>query len=212
MQIISHRGYWEKAAEKNSTAAFQRSFQLGFGAETDVRDFNGELVISHDIASAGNLSLQAFFELFNRYHQNPQLPLALNIKSDGLQDQLVSILERNKIENYFLFDMSLPDLKIAVEKGLNVYSRLSEIETDLPFYEEVKGIWVDAFYGTWYHAATIHEHIAKGKQICFVSAELHRRDHMQHWNTLKEMGFHRIGNTMLCTDFPETAKTFFHHE
>ena len=73
MQIISHRGYWEKAAEKNSTVAFQRSFQLGFGAETDVRDFNGELVISHDIASAGNLSLQAFFELFNRYHQNPQL-------------------------------------------------------------------------------------------------------------------------------------------
>ncbi len=49
MQVISHRGYWKSAAEKNTTTAFARSFALGYGTETDVRDLNGELVISHDM-------------------------------------------------------------------------------------------------------------------------------------------------------------------
>ena len=39
MMILSHRGYWK---EKNLPIAFERSFSLGFGTETD---YKGELVI-----------------------------------------------------------------------------------------------------------------------------------------------------------------------
>ena len=49
MKILSHRGFWREVAEKNKLVAFDYSFSLGFGTETDVRDFGGELVISHDI-------------------------------------------------------------------------------------------------------------------------------------------------------------------
>ena len=38
MIIISHRGYWKDAAEKNRPVAFARSFDLGYGTETDVRE------------------------------------------------------------------------------------------------------------------------------------------------------------------------------
>lgn len=50
MIVLSHRGYWKNSLEKNKFVAFERSFSMGFGTETDIRDFNGELVISHDIA------------------------------------------------------------------------------------------------------------------------------------------------------------------
>lgn len=35
MIILSHRGYWKETHEKNLPIAFERSFSLGFGTETD---------------------------------------------------------------------------------------------------------------------------------------------------------------------------------
>ena len=49
MIILSHRGYWKLEEERNRAAAFQRSFDLGYGTETDIRDIQGKLVISHDM-------------------------------------------------------------------------------------------------------------------------------------------------------------------
>ena len=56
MKILSHRGYWKTAEEKNTATAMHRSFSLGFGTETDVRDYNGKLVISHDIPDSSAIS------------------------------------------------------------------------------------------------------------------------------------------------------------
>ena len=49
MRVVSHRGYWRDDAEKNSLPAFERSFALRFGIETDLRDAVGRLVVSHGI-------------------------------------------------------------------------------------------------------------------------------------------------------------------
>jgi hypothetical protein len=66
--------------------AFDRSFSLEFGTETDLRDMGGELVISHDPALEGALSAETFFSAYNQSALD--LPLALNIKADGLQKLL----------------------------------------------------------------------------------------------------------------------------
>ncbi|HDG1702299.1 TPA: hypothetical protein PFE33_004667, partial [Kluyvera ascorbata] len=50
--------------EKNTQTAFERSFSLGFGTETDIRDFGGELVISHDIADQNCISFKKFISLY----------------------------------------------------------------------------------------------------------------------------------------------------
>ena len=73
MKILSHRGYWNNLTEKNSKSAFRRSFQLGFGTETDVRDLNGELVISHDmpIFDEATLPFYNFLSIYsNKINKN----------------------------------------------------------------------------------------------------------------------------------------------
>ena len=48
MKILAHRGFWADEEEKNTLSAFGKAFDSGFGIETDIRDRNGELVISHN--------------------------------------------------------------------------------------------------------------------------------------------------------------------
>lgn len=101
MEIISHRGYWKTPDEKNKTVAFKRSFSLGFGTETDIRDFDGELVISHDIANQECISFDDFLNIYKMETGNNRCTLALNIKADGLQYKAKEILDKYKVDNYF---------------------------------------------------------------------------------------------------------------
>ena len=131
MEIISHRGYWSKNSEKNKDLAFHRSFSLNLGTETDIRDFDGELVISHDVANKNCITIEDFFEIYKS--KDIQSSLALNIKSDGLQDLLMKSLKKNNINNYFVFDMSIPDTIMYLKKGINVFIRQSEYEVGTSF-------------------------------------------------------------------------------
>ena len=82
MNILAHRGYWLKPEEKNTRIAFERALSLGFGIESDVRDYLGNLVISHDIPGDSAMPLSEFIALLEQY---PRVSFALNVKSDGLQ-------------------------------------------------------------------------------------------------------------------------------
>ena len=208
MIVLSHRGYWKKTHEKNLPIAFERSFSLGFGTETDIRDYKGELVISHDIADEKCISVKEMFEIYNKYDDT--LPLALNIKADGLQVKLKELLEEHKITNYFVFDMSVPDGLGYIKQSLKAFTRESEYEKIPSFYDESCGIWLDEFQGHWITKEVLEKHIKNNKQICIVSPDLHKREYKkewQHYKTIeKELG---INNMMICTDFPEIAKEFF---
>ena len=50
MKILSHRGYWKEEKEKNTIDAVRKAFDHGFGIESDIRDLDGKLVISHNPA------------------------------------------------------------------------------------------------------------------------------------------------------------------
>ncbi|MEL6681407.1 MAG: hypothetical protein AAFQ09_02035, partial [Pseudomonadota bacterium] len=63
MIVISHRGYWKTAEEKNTKTAFERSFSLGYGTETDFRDLDRQLVIAHDPPQAGAMPADEMFGL-----------------------------------------------------------------------------------------------------------------------------------------------------
>jgi hypothetical protein len=207
MKIISHRGYWNQEKEKNSSIAFNRSFSLNFGTETDIRDFDGDLVISHDIANKYCLTLVDFFNIY--ISKNTELPLALNIKSDGLQKMLLKCLKTYSIHNYFVFDMSIPDTIMYLKEGMNVFIRQSEYESGTPFYERASGIWLDAFEGAWYSEELVKKHLDNGKKVAIVSSELHKREYLKHWTYLKSWSIINEDNLILCTDFPEKAIKFF---
>lgn len=207
MKIISHRGYWQKTEEKNSTKSFRHSIDCGFGTETDIRDYNSELVVSHDVASQNSLKFNSIIQSF----KDVNLMLALNIKADGLQKLLQQMIEQYNLTNYFVFDMSIPDTIQYIGKGFNVFCRQSEYETIVPFYREINGIWLDAFKEIWYNSDLVNNHLNNGKQVCIVSAELHKRDHFKHWQFLKSWSFIKNDNLILCTDYPEEAKIFFNN-
>lgn len=219
MQIISHRGWWKSSDEKNQLIAFQREFQYCSdlasksyrgGVETDIRDYNGSLVISHDIATQNSLSLDKFFSLYSDYNIYTNSTLALNIKADGLQVELKSILQKYKIDNYFFFDMSVPDALGYIRHGLNVFTRQSEYEPNPSFYQEAKGIWLDEFYTHWINSQIIEEHLNNNKKICIVSPDLHKRDYIKEWQEYKEIeSKFKNANLMLCTDKIEEARRFF---
>jgi len=206
--IISHRGFWTDELEKNSIWAFEKSFLEGFGTETDIRDFHGELVISHDMPTKDSLSLNSFFEIYNSINNN--LPLALNIKSDGLQGKLLSSLKHYNINNYFVFDMSTPDAINYLNHGINSYTRESEYEKIPVLYNESKGVWMDEFKENWITLDKISSHLDNKKEVCIVSPELHRREYKGVWNMYKKgINFKDSKLVHLCTDYPLIAKEFF---
>jgi len=210
MIVLSHRGYWKVAAEKNAAVAFERSFDLGFGTETDFRDYNKSLVISHDPPDAGALPAETFFEILAA--RDASLPIAVNVKSDGLQLMLKEGLERHGFSNYFLFDMAIPDAVISIKKGLRVFTRQSDVEIHPNFYNDAAGVWMDAFFDdSWLTPDAIMRHLDTGKQVCLVSPELHGRNHLPFWERLLESPVATHPNLMLCSDIPEEARTFFAH-
>jgi len=201
--IISHRGMWITSSEKNTMIAFDRALRHGFGIETDVRDLNGDIVISHDMPlfDSANILLEDLLILY--FEMRSVQWLALNIKSDGLQEALKLLLDRYQITNYFLFDMSVPDAIISNNKRLQIFTRQSEHEIVCSLYKDSIGVWLDEFGSDWISDKCIEKHLNNGKKVCLVSPELHGRKHMRIWNIYKDFSNNGNGEVFICTDFPE---------
>jgi glycerophosphoryl diester phosphodiesterase len=203
MKILSHRGYWTKPSEKNSIPAFLRALECGFGLETDIRDCAGRIVVSHDMPMGGEVEFERFIELLH----DTDRALALNIKADGLAVRLKNVLSAYEIKDWFVFDMSVPDMRAYLNERMPVFARVSEVERDPPWIDEVIGIWFDHFYGGSYDVDRIAEYLRGGRRVCVVAPELHGRPYQDIWQTLAplsdEAGF------MICTDYPEQARRFF---
>ena len=208
LEILAHRGWWHTEGEKNDTVAFERAFAIGYGVETDVRDLNGTLVISHDMAIEGGMSLARFLNIHAAYGQ-PGV-LALNIKSDGLCAPLLEAIVQAKVERYFVFDMSVPDTLPYLDAGAEVYTRRSEYELGSPLDEQSRGIWWDCFSGDC-EEGLVSAAVKKGKPSALVSPELHRRPHMKIWEAWKRdvIAGGGLVPTLLCTDFPDIADEYF---
>ncbi len=205
MIILSHRGYWTSVTEKNQRIAFERSFNLGFGTETDLRDANGIVVISHDAPQGNAMPFEELLQMM----AGRNLPLALNIKADGLVDMILHLLQRYKHTNYFNFDMSIPEMVVQLKKNAKVYTGLSDIQPNPVLLNASQGVWLDAFNGDWYSHSQIDDIIDNGKSVCIVSADLHRRDHAQQWATIKQCKHIRSPQLSLCTDYPVLAQEYF---
>lgn len=216
INIISHRGFWYKQIEKNTMDSFKRSFDNGFGIETDVRDSNEKLVISHDVPINNSLlTLEELFILYKRY--NNDLPLFLNIKSDGIKDLINNLLSDFKITNYCLFDMSIPEMnRYAFDSSINFFTRLSDLEKVPILIYKSKGIWIDSFNGEYPKFEDLNEYVEKKFKLAFVSPELHNRKYEEFWDNLKSWILNdsiilNNENLYICTDLPLKAEEFFNN-
>ena len=211
MKIISHRGWWDYPEARNSLAALETSFFSGFGVETDIRDCNGELVISHDcpLVNSEPPKLNELLKLAENYAFKKPLTLALNVKSDGLATLLKDSISRINSKNLdcFVFDMSVPDMRDYFSQGFDVFARLSEVEKTPAWFSKCSGIWLDSFEGEWFDLELITKYLQKDKRVCVVSPELHGRDKLYLWNLIYPL--RKNNGLLLCTDFPGEANLFF---
>ena len=205
MKILCHRGLWLKPEEKNSLAALSRAVDSGYGSESDVRDYRGQLVISHDIADENSPALEDVLKILAA--AGDKFCFAINIKADGLTYALKTLLDKYSLGNYFVFDMSVPQMLWYRNAGMKFFTRQSEFEKFLTLYDEAAGVWLDAFESDdWITVELIKNHLARGKKVCVVSPELHEREPQKLWELLKQI---KSSDLYLCTDLPTEVEKFF---
>jgi hypothetical protein len=207
--ILAHRGLFLDDSEKNSRSALKRAIDHNFGIETDIRDLNGSIIISHDppqISQAPHLDLEWLLEYAETQSYTGRL--ALNIKSDGLSKSIEKLVKRHS-PNIFVFDMSVPDAISYINSSIAVYTRSSEFELYPPFLEMSKGVWIDSFGQDFSQVSRAAEFLEKGYRATIVSPELHQRGHTQLWEQIYLNRLHLNDLFELCTDFPTEAADFF---
>ncbi|MEY4616731.1 MAG: hypothetical protein RJB66_1691 [Pseudomonadota bacterium] len=205
IEILAHRGYWLNPSEKNTSIAFRRAIDAGFGIETDFRDFNEQLFLAHNVCD-NRIPADNFFDLV----RDRKLKIAINIKSCGLVELLKPYLESI---NCFIFDCSIPDLMSYIQCGVPVFWRLSEYEKVEPaILPKIAGFWVDQFHKTWFSESDLDALLGYQKQICIVSPELHGRSHLECWHMLKDFLKKKEDSSpqiIICTDLPAQCREYF---
>ena len=211
MKIIAHRGLWKKPEQQNTLDAFHNAIKNGYGIETDVRDYKGKLVISHDVPNEKKqiLLFRDFIRKISKMRKINEIQLAVNVKSCGLSKLFQQELNNlGRLDNVFIFDMSVPDMLIYLRENLpcKVYGRLSEFESDLTLFNKIDGFWLDQFEKNWVTDSKLRDLFRFNKELCIVSPEIHGRSHVNAWN---EYLPHAEKNLAICTDFIEEANIFF---
>ena len=205
--ILAHRGWWSDPAEKNSPHALIRALEAGFGIETDFRDLDGVLMVSHDPARTADALNDAawFFGAVARTGNTGRL--ALNVKADGLQQMLIDVMAQTGVprDQAYAFDMAVPDALGYLSRGFPAYSRLSEYEATPSFVTRAAGVWVDNFTGDYPQVDRAIDVMSGGLRAAIVSSELHGRDPGPLWDEIAAAGLHDNPLFELCTDLPDAA-------
>lgn len=139
--------------------------------------------------------------------------MALNVKADGIQELLKAQLEQYQIRNYFVFDMSVPEMVLYKHKKMDFFTRRSDVEKECVLYKDALGVWIDAFYDDmWGMLDSAKIDLNNGKRIVIVSPELHGRDKSRMWNAIKSIKLYMQEEFYLCTDYPNEAQEVFEEE
>lgn len=201
MEILSHRA--NAATARDGSLGWEECFQRGWGVEVDVRDRNGEVVVSHSPCADGSTPPR-LDELYAAWARSSTRPtVALNVKAAELH----TLLDVAIPSNWFWFDHAVPDLTEQLKAGLRCYARASDVEPELVRLDGVAGVWVDALKGSYPEREKILDWLSAGYQVAFVSPELHGRAHQAAWAQWRE--FADNSAVSLCTKFPEEASEYF---
>ena len=173
-----------------------------FGVEVDIRSNGGELYIHHDPFLNG----ENFEDWLKSYNH---AILILNVKEEGLESRLISLMQKYGVDDYFFLDQSFPFLVRTATKGEKRCAiRVSEfenIETAMTLAGKIDWVWVDCFTCfplTNEDARRLQ--VDGGFKLCFVSPELQGRTSLdgikQYREAIKSLG---IKGDAVCTKHPD---------
>jgi len=144
-----------------------------YGVEVDIRSKGNQLIIHHDAFEEG-----ASFEDWIGAYQHGTL--ILNVKEEGLEARLISLMRDKGIKDYFFLDQSFPFLvkwaKAGEHRCAVRVSEFESIETALTLAGKIDWVWVDCFtHFPINHIDSLRLKHA-GFKLCLVSPELQGRN------------------------------------
>ncbi|MDH5573113.1 MAG: hypothetical protein OEY89_15235 [Gammaproteobacteria bacterium] len=176
------------------------NLDCGFGVEMDIHAYGSELVVHHDPFKKGVLLAE-----WIKYYKHSFI--ILNVKEEGVENEVLKIIKKYRIENYFFLDLTFPALYKMQKAGeKNIAYRVSEHESVAGAYSlsgKINWIWLDCFYGFPISFADYEGLKYSGYKICLVSPELHGRRSDEIELMKKYMNIHNMEIDAVCTKFPE---------
>jgi len=192
MKLISHR---------RNTIQDLNATPKGYGVEVDIRSRGEQLIIHHDPFVDG----ESFDDWITAYQHGT---LILNVKEEGLEGRLISLMQLHGIDDYFFLDQSFPFLvkwaKAGEHRSAVRVSEFEAIETALTLAGKVDWVWVDCFN----YFPLRHEDAQclknAGFKLCLVSPELQGRDAETEIPMLLQLlGVRGIQADAVCTKRPD---------
>ncbi len=142
------------------------------GVEVDVRPWGRGLIMHHDPFVQG----EDFEDLVRRYSHSM---LLVNVKSEGIEAEVIDLLQRYGIRDYFLLDLSFPMVMKYVGKGFTKlalrFSEYESAETCLNLAGRAEWVFIDNFTRLPFDDARFGR-IRDKFRLCIVSPELLRRE------------------------------------
>ncbi len=131
MEIIIHRINSIKKLKK---------IPNNFGVEIDLRGHKSKIILNHEPFKSGD-TLDDFLKHYKHG------TLILNIKEDGIEEEVIKKVKKAKVKSYFLLDVEFPYIfKCLRNRQKNIAIRFSEnetIETAKLFKNKFKWLWID---------------------------------------------------------------------
>ena len=192
MKLISHRRNTLQELENTPTK---------YGVEVDIRSYGNQLIIHHDPMIRG----EDFEQWLAAYKHGT---LILNVKEEGLEAPLLSLMQAKGITDFFFLDQSFPFLVKWSKAGEHRCAvRLSEfesIDTVLNMAGKVDWVWIDCFTHFPLDRDSSQQLINAGFKLCIVSPELQGRDANSEIPSLKKLlRQHDISANAVCTKRPD---------
>jgi hypothetical protein len=163
MEIIIHRV---------NEIKFLSNIPSNYGIEIDIRSQNSKLILNHEPHKNGDL-LTNFLENYNHG------TLILNIKEAGIEKEVLKLVQRFKIQSYFLLDVEIPFLFSAMKENIKEiavrYSEFEPINFCTQFNKIFDWVWIDTPY-TFPLNKEIDSKLINFKK-CLVCPERWNREH-----------------------------------
>ena len=160
----------EYIAHRINTIAELKKLPEEYGVELDLRDdLNGRIYISHNPFEAGE-----DFEAYCKEYRHGTM--ILNIKSERIEHEVLTLMEKYQIRDYFFLDSSFPMIKLLTDMGVKQvalrFSELEGLDTIRNMAGRAQWVWVDCFTKIPIDRESFKELKALGYKLCFVSPEL----------------------------------------
>ncbi len=170
-----------------------------FGVEVDIRPFRDKLVLNHEPFGDGD-SLEDYLKNFSHEF------VILELKSEGIESNVIGLAERYGIDNYFLLSVTPPFMRKLASREFRKFavrfSDMESLETCKLWAGRADWVWADIFteFPLDEQNAAV---LKKNFRVCSISPELiGLRGALERYRGKMQS----LNIDAVCTDLPELWK------